>query len=68
MKNQKEVQLSEKQFNILVENIQQVNYLREYLQSLEKSQSDFIGLIAEFNNIDFKNAEINIEKKILIFE
>lgn len=70
MKEKKEIQLTENQFNKLINNLQQIEAHKQELQKLENSQSDMLSLICEFNNIELKDIKINInvETKSLIIE
>jgi hypothetical protein len=64
-----EIQLTEKQFNLIVENNQQINYLREKLTEAENKQNQILQLICDFNDFDMaKQIELDIEKKILKYK
>lgn len=67
---QKEIKLSDNQFEKLVNNIQQINFHKEEVKKLENSQQDMISLICEFNEVEFRDIkiELNIENKSLMIK
>ena len=63
----KNIKLTDKQFNIIVQNAQQINAYKEKLAELEANQNNLISLICEFNKVEkYESLELNVENKELI--
>lgn len=63
----KSVQLTDKQFGILLENVKQIQYLQEKVNEFQIKQKEILSF--HIGDIDFEKVkvELNFEKKQLIF-